>query len=377
MPIMADIKGVFMAHITINQDSIKPRRDFKRHQVQPGQNIYRILPPFGDESVHNNYPYKRWSLAWMIDPVSGRKRPFALPPFERDKVDPVTQYVKLLSDKNAIEKMIESGVDAATAESTVREKLSEANKLVYELRPKAGFFYNACNKAGEIGILELKKTAHDALKAEMYEYIKDYSQDPTSLSSLIDDSGVWFNIERIGEKGDKDTEYKVKKHQLKKKNERGQLIFEDDRGPLPEHVVNNYDKMGYDIYNLYQVKTFEELHHILMFNLKDIVANIPITRIDGFDPAEHDFNAAPVEAPVQVAQEKKPQGSKAVKLAMELNEDPIEETTNLAEGIFDDVTPTPAPKVVAPPVKKPEPVVSKPAIADDDIVALAESFLNS
>lgn len=373
-----------MANIKLNQDALKPRREFKRHQIQPGHNIFRILPPFGDESVHNNYPYRRWSLAWMVDPQSGRRRPFALPPFEKGNPDPISQYVKLLTEKidrtkkATIENLVSKGVPQDKAEEKVREKLADASKLVWELRPKNGYFYNACNKAGEVGILELKKTAHDGLKAEMYEYIKDYSQDPTSLCSDPDDSGVWFDIERIGEKGDKDTEYKVKKNQIKRKNEAGKLVFEDDQEPLTEHVVQNYDKLGYDIYGLYQSKTHEELFAILMFNLKDIVANIPVARIEGFDPDQFDFGSADVQqSQPEPEPEVAPTKSRApVKLAGMTEEEDVDvdlsEPTTVAARAAVKTTPksTPTKAVEQKPTAKPTP-------SDDDIVAMAESFLNS
>jgi len=356
-----------MANITINQESLKPRREFKRHPVQPGHNIFRILPPFGDEEVHNNYPYKRWVLAWLLDPRSNKRKPFALPQYDKDNPDPVSQYVKMLTEKidrvkkSTIDSMISKGVALDKAESVVKEKLVDANKLIWELRPKAGFFYNACNKSGEIGILELKKTAHDALKAEMYQYIKDYSQDPTSLNGENDDSGVWFDVERVGEKGDKDTEYKVRKHQTKHKNEQGKLIFEDDRETLPEHVMQNYSDMGYDIYGLYQVKTNEELYAILMFNLKDIVDKVPVARLDGFDPDQFDFTAVEVEEPAKPVVSSVVKGKAPVKIALQDSADDIDVDLSISEDI---IRPTTSTKKVD-------------ALTDSNILAIADEFLNS
>jgi hypothetical protein len=355
-----------MGHITVNQDSLKPRREFKRHQIQPGHNILRILPAFGDEANHNNYPYKRWTLAWLIDPATNKRRPFALPPYEKNNADPITGYTKALSEKidsvkkNAIDKMIEKGISKEKAEETVREKLADANKLVWEMRPKTGYYYNACNKAGEIGILEIKKTAHDALKAEMYQYIKDYSQDPTSLCAEVDDSGIWFDIERIGEKGDKDTKYKVSKYQKKFKNERGLLQFEDDRDALPEHIAQNYSSLGYDIYNLYQAKTHDELYVILMYNLRSIVEMVPMARIEGFDPSLFNFDAIITtdEEPEVVKEKPIIKGKAPVKLALQDPEDDLEVDIAIEAKA--------APK----PVNKPQP-------STDDILAMAEDFLNS
>lgn len=358
-----------MAKISINVDSLKSRREFKRHQIQPGHNIYRVLPPFGDESVHNNYPYKRWSIVWMTDYQTGRRKPYALPPFEKGVTDPITTYLALLAKKIETAKatMIERGIP----EETIKEKLGDLNKLIWELRPKAGFFYNACNQSGEVGILELKKTAHDALRAEMSEYIKDYSQDPTSLTSADDDSGVWFDFIRTGEKGDKNTEYSVKKNQIKRKDERGKLIFEDDRSPLPDHIVSNFQTLGYDVFGLYQPKTNEELMVILMTNLREIVKVVPAAKVEGFDPDKFDFDGQPAPAPTPVAA---PVVAKApVKLALK------EETVDPLDAIFGD-TPVPAPVVVA--VNKPVVVqTSTPTpvakSAEPDIFALADSILNS
>ena len=367
-----------MAKITINENSLKPRREFKRHPIQPGHNILRILPPFGDETVNSNYPYKRWSLAWFIDPTTGRKKPFALPAYKKDDPDPVSAYTKLLADKldrvkkTAIDSLINQGVDQVKAEGIVREKLVDASKLVWEIRPKQAFYYNAVNKAGEVGILELKKTAHDALKAEMYQYIKDYSQDPTSLFSEVDDSGLWFDIERVGEKGDKNTEYKVKKNQTKRKNERGILTFEDDREALPDHVVANYATQGYDVYNLYQEKTHEELYAILMFNLKDIVATVPLARIEGFDPDQFDFGVVKQDASKN---EEKPivKGKVPVKLAM-VDEEDLEVDLSVSTADMPPVEFVPVTKELQ---LKPTVTLNKQTLSNDDIVAMAESFLNS
>jgi hypothetical protein len=367
-----------MDNIKVNIDALKPRREFKRHQIQPGHNIYRILPAFGSQEVHNNYPFKRWTLAWLNDPTTGRRKPFALPPFEKGNPDPISEYTKLLSEKiekakvSAVQALVDKGVSQETAEETIRKKLADVSKLVWEMRPKSSFFYNACNKAGEVGILELKKTAHDALKKSMYEYIKDYSQDPTSLNSQPDDSGVWFNVERIGEKGDKNTEYTVSKNQSKRKNERGVLTFEDDREALSEHVAANYENLGYDIYNLYQTYSHDDLYTILMYNLRPIVESMPFARIEGFDPDKFVFasqTSEPAEEPVAALVDlevKAMTPKKPVTVALAESDDDL--GVDLS-AIPPAPKPAPAVKTTAAPAPKKEPEI--------DIMALADGFLNS
>ena len=354
-----------MSKITINTDSLKTRREIKRFQIQPGSNIYRILPPFGDESVHNNYPYRKWSLVWMHDPETGRKRPFAIP-FVKDVKDPITVYVTLLAA--TVDRLKKAMEEKQISEDKIREKLAGANKLIYEWRPKHTYFYNAANKAGEVGILELKSTAHKAMKLEMFEYIKDYSQDPTSLSSDPDDSGVWFNVIREGEKGDKDTEYKVKKNQTKQKNEQGRLVWVDDQESLSDHIMENFDKLAYDLHSLYKERTYEDLKDILMFNIANVVDDVPLAKLPGYDPAEYGIDLkkeevqeeeTEVEVEVEEPEEVKPvvvKAKKPVKLAIEDGSD--------EEPVLAPVAPA----------KKPAP--KKATAVDEDVFARADSILN-
>jgi hypothetical protein len=263
------------ATIKINTDSLKERRDWKRHAVNDGENVYRVLPPFGDES--NGYPYRRWVVAWLNDPSSGRKRPYASTRSFGEEGCPVTEYCAALEKKrDAIEASLKaSGVD----KDTIKEKLKVFGQILWEIKPKTTYIYNAVNKAGEVGLLELKKTAHDGMKKQMMQYITDYGQDPTSLNSTSEDSGVWFKIKREGE--GVYTEYSVQKNQTKKKTSEG-LVFVDDRSELPQNVVENYDSVAYDLNTVYKRHSYSELKEVLMSNLVSVYAKYPVAKIDGF-----------------------------------------------------------------------------------------------
>jgi len=264
------------APIKINTDSLKERRDWKRHSINAGENIYRVLPPFGEEA--NGYPYRRWVIAWLNDPNTGRRRPYASTRSFGEDACPVTEYASALEKKrDELEAALKAkGVD----KDTVKEKLKPFSQILWEIKPKASYIYNAANKAGEVGLLELKKTAHDAMKKQMMQYITDYGQDPTSLNSESDDSGVWFKIKKEGE--GTDTEYSVEKNQTKKKTSDG-LIFVDDRSELPQNIVNNYESLAYDLTNIYKRHTYEELKEVLLANLQSIYAKYPSAKIDGFE----------------------------------------------------------------------------------------------
>lgn len=251
-------------------DSLKSRREWKRHKVKDGHNVYRILPPFGESS--NGYPYRKWQIIWgLIDPESGRARPFASS-MTSEKKCPVTEYVQALKKKS--ENLKSQLAAAGVSDEDAKERLASLNKLIQDLNPKTVYIYNAADKAGEVGLLELKSTAHKKMKTEMAEYISLYNQDPTSLNSEETDSGVWFNVTRNGV--GRDTEYDVKMVKLKQKDpQTGRVIFEDDRSPLPDSIVENYDNMAYDLGAVYQVKSYDELAEILEANMANILEMCP------------------------------------------------------------------------------------------------------
>lgn len=259
-----------MSKIKINLDSLKSRREWKRHKVQAdSSNVFRILPPFGENS--NGYVFRKWQVIWgLYDPESGRARPFASS-MTSEKRCPVTEYVGEL--KKRAEQMKSKLITAGNSEDSIRDMMAPLNKLISDLTPKTVYIYNAANQAGEVGLLELKATAHKKMKEKMSKYIQEYNMDPTSLNSDVDDSGVWFNIVRTG-KG-RDTEYDVLQAEIKARNAAGKLVSEADQTPLPPNIVENYTNLGYDLSGVYQVKSYEELQEILDANMADLIKECP------------------------------------------------------------------------------------------------------
>lgn len=332
-----------MANIKINLDSLKARREWKRHKVVDGHNVYRILPPFGEAS--NGYPYRKWQICWGLkDPETGRVRPFASS-LTSEKRCPVTEFVAELKKKS---ESLTAQLQASGASSeTIKERMKALNALISDMSPKTVYVYNAANKAGEVGLLELKATAHKKMKALMHEYVQMYNQDPTSLNSSDDDSGVWFDITRTGQF--RDTEYDVLKCQLRTKNAAGKITFEDDRSPLPESLVENYESQAYDLSSIYQQKSYDELQEVLEANMADIIAACPDANLSGAAVA---VSAAPKPAAAAPA---KP--TRTINLNLNDDDDDIDETK------------------FAPPVSAKKPVVAAPSL-DDDFMAQADAILN-
>ena len=337
--------------LKINLDSLKERKGWKRHEVNQGDNVYRVLPPFGESS--DGYAYRRWVVAWLTDPQSGRRRPYASPRSFGEDACPVTEYIARLEKKR---EAIETELKAqGLSKEEIRDQLKPISDVIWTTKPKATYVYNACNKAGEVGLLELKKTAHDAMKKQMMQYVTDYGQDPTSLLSEDDDSGVWFKIRREGE--GTSTEYSVSKSQAKEKTAKG-ISYIDDRDPLPQNVVDNYDNLGYDLTTLYKRMSYEELKDVLMANLSVIYQQNPDAAVDGFLVEEDEL---PAPTPI-----KKAQAPAAKKI-----------TTRFDDADDEDTTPWEDKKLVAQAKKPTAPASKARASSDDDIFSYAESLLDN
>ena len=317
-----------MGKISINQDSLKERREWKRHKVNDGSNIFRILPPFGESEVHNGYPYRKWSYVWLVDPSTGKRKPFASPFSSGGDQCPVKEYADALAKK--VDGVAAEMKAAGKSEDQIKKRLEKVRSEQWKLKLTHAYLYNAIDQAGDVGILELKSTAHKDLCKRMQEYIKTYAQDPTSLNSFDDDSGVWFDIKREGQ--GKSTEYSVAFNQTTEKDEKGRLAKFDDRSPLPENVVENYDDMGYDLSSVYTLKTYDELKEILVANILALATDVdnpnPDLIVEGFDtgssvPVENSSEEAPAK-PIK-------KGKKAVNLKLDTGDD---EGTSKGDDVF-------------------------------------------
>jgi hypothetical protein len=331
--------------IKINMDSLKSRREWRRHKVKDGHNVYRILPPFGESS--NGYPYKKWQIIWgLIDPESGRARPFASS-MTSEKKCPVTEYVTQLKKK--AETLKSQLAASGLSEEETKERLNIFNKLISDISPKTVYIYNAADKSGEVGLLELKSTAHKKMKIEMGNYIQDYNQDPTSLSSDETDSGVWFDVTRTGM--GRDTEYDVKRVSLKSKSATsGKITFEDDRSALPDSIVENYQNLAYDLSAVYQIKSYDDLSEILQANIANFIEICPDADLDSSVVIEKTITKQDTKV---VA----PKGSKVVNVRLDDEDE-------------EDV-------VVSKASNRGTSKMSAAASSDDDFMAEADALLNS
>ena len=349
-----------MGKILLNQDSLKSRREWKRHKIQDGLNVFRILPPFGDVEIHNNYPYRKWSTVWLADPKTGKRRPFASPLTDGGQECPVKEYSDALT--KFIDKHKASLEAKGLSEEKVKDKLKGLREVQWKIKVQHTYAYNASDKSGEVGLLELKSTAHQGIKKMMNQYIKEYGQDPTTLDSdLNDNAGVWFAITKEGE--NKNTTYTVAFNQTKKKMSDGDIVKVDDRSALSPNVVESYTDLGYDLNAIYMRKSYDELKEILMYNLALLAEDCPEAILPGYDVSGVVVSS---EDDVESEPEQKPVAKKSAKVSLNLGSD--DETSD------DDGDDTPVVKKAAV-VKAVTPLKTKGRMSDADIMAMADDIL--
>lgn len=319
-----------MGKISINLDSLSPKSFKKtvRHKIKDGTTTLRFLPPFGEEA--EGYPYRKWNVVWgLTDPNSGRQRPYASSSTYEGQC-PVYDYLDILRQK--VEQDKASLMASGVTEDQLKAKFKPINDFISSIRPKTVFAYNASDKSGTVGVVELKSTAHKAVLKIMGDYIKDYNQDPTSLNSEPTDSGLWVNVLREG--AGFDTKYNATKNQIMQKNDQGVPSYQDDRSPLAENIKESYDDLAYDLNTIYEKKSYDELKEILVANILHAADEMPEILVAGFGLEEYSGpvnNTASVEpAPVQPAA---PQGSAPVGIKLDAPED-TEDLLAMADDLF-------------------------------------------
>jgi hypothetical protein len=265
-----------------------------------------LLPPFGDEEVHNNYPYRRWVIAWLVDPTTNKRLPFASPYSAGEDACPVHEYSKLIKDQiDALVAKEKTGGGLSEAEDQTLENLKKIN---WDIKNQQVYAYNAVTKDGKIGLLEVKSTAHKGIKKRMLEYITEVEMDPTSLSDEADDRGVWLKITKEG--SGTGTTYEVNFNTIRKK---GSMDYSLDVSPLPEGVADNFAKAGYDLSKLYRQKSYEELRDILLYNIALVAEELPEAVQPGFEPEGASLAAVEeVEEAAPVAKKSKPKVNLAI-----------------------------------------------------------------
>ena len=248
----------------VNLDGLIPGnngtgRKIVNHKMKEGDNIFRILPPFGTN--HNGLLYADVTLHWFMDPT-GRKRPLVCSR-DAERYCPVcAEASELYNRKQALVKEFaddQGRVNFKALPREISEKYKAINEDYNKLRGQRGFYYNALDLSGTVGVLKLSKNTAEKLGTKVKEALQKYGIKCTSLAD-----GILFNIKKTktGPR-DMDVEYDVDYFMTPKKKEDGSISLEFQRGSVSDNIKENFETLAYDLHTMYPARTSVELKRAL------------------------------------------------------------------------------------------------------------------
>ena len=237
--------------------------NFTNHKITDGDNIFRILPPFGTN--HNGLPMAEWYLHWGFTDDQGNKKVLVCTK-RFEKFCPICQQANTLRDTmSEIVREFEYEADGRTkvAWKNVPKELAVKHNEVKEqfdaIRAQRGYYYNALDESGTVGVLKIPKTAKDGLNEKIKDAVKRLGFNPLSLRD-----GCAFNIKRVRTGPNNfDVEYKVELVKVAVKDAAGDIVEKTPRSSVSEDLIQNFSERAYDIHTLYTVRPSSDLAKIM------------------------------------------------------------------------------------------------------------------
>lgn len=217
-------------------------RDIKRFKITEGSHVFRILPPFGTN--HGNVPSRQVQLHWGFFKEDGKTSPVPCS-YPTEGYCPICERVK---EREAL-------AERSKAQGN-EEEANQILKDVSQIKVKRTYLMNASNKAGEVGILEVTKTSIDGLIKHMKAYQTKYGKNPVSLAT-----GVWFVFSRSGKGFNTSYEVELNKNMVTLPD--GDQVEKVDNSALAANILENYEKLAYDIHKMYAPVSSADLKRIL------------------------------------------------------------------------------------------------------------------
>jgi len=226
-----------------------------------GQNVYRILPPFGKIAKEKGFPFSEVFLHWWRQEGSTKA---GFPVLCTKKSDPAGCPICDEVDRQNVE--LEKALAKFTTASGDKQKINW-NAVPDDLKAKAKrvrdiswqrhYYYNAVSPAGDIGILKLPKTLGDKLNAKIRACVEEDGYNPVSRKE-----GVFFVLTRTKTNtGKYDFDVAIKKQKVKLPD--GDIAEKTLKGPLSEEVLAKLPTAMRDLYDLFKPQTAESLKKIM------------------------------------------------------------------------------------------------------------------
>ena len=230
----------------------------KYFNLEMGDNVYRILPPFGSLASKGKY-IQYYSVVWGYKDSNGKNTPFS----DYRVVNFKTKMVEVESPAYLRSKKLESTYDLVAKKSKeeggknpeTQKILADlaAQKKQYNLENK--YFLNVMNLQGEVGLLKIGAKAKEQLVA----LIKKLDSEGVDATSL--DNGRFFNFNRIG--SNRDTQYTVSVYEEQIQVAGLGTVKKAKESKITEAEASRIAKEAFDLGTLYVVPTTEQLERIV------------------------------------------------------------------------------------------------------------------
>lgn len=254
--------------------NFKKRKYFK---IEEGKsNVYRVLPPYGTTGIAAYY-----QVFW-VKGASGKSRP--VPTLLRKSKDKgIIQRCPLFDKVEALKVQLAAiEKDPNFDQNIVKAKKEQLNGL----RLQGGYYVNAMDQAGDIGVLRIPYTVFQSLKKRL-ETLKDEGVDPINVGP---NNGVFFDFKRYKDEKGK-TIYEVEVSQKTRRDENGRLLKEYNYAPIDETVLNRMETEAANLGSLYKTLTVEEMTRIATLDpvqIDAVFANPEKAEDDEFDAEDYE-----------------------------------------------------------------------------------------
>ena len=238
-----------------NHEGVTKRKYFN---LKDGDNVYRVLPPFGSLASKGKY-IQYYSVVWGYKDSKGKTTPFN----DYRVVNYKTKMVEVESPAYLRAKKLESTYDVVAKKSKEEGgKNPETQKILADLAEQKRqfnlenkYFLNVMNLQGEVGLLKIGAKA----KEQLMNLIKNLDSEGVDATSL--DNGRFFNFNRMGK--NRDTQYTVSIYKEKIQTEQFGLIEKDKVSKITEAEAFRIAKEAFDLGTLYVTPTTEQLERIV------------------------------------------------------------------------------------------------------------------
>jgi hypothetical protein len=227
-----------------------------------GDNIYRVLFPFGEFARSKGLPVNEISLHWWRN--SAKDNGFPVRCAKAKKTDtsgcPMCEsyYAQSSELKKALApytKSVDGGDDKVDWDS-VPAALKAKSELVQAIKVQHQYYYNAVGLNDDVGVLKVSPTMGDLINAELIKCQKERKFNPVSSKE-----GVFFTMTRT-KKGVMKYEFKI---EIRRKSVTvdGEVLEKIDKGPLSEAATAKLASNMKDLFNLFPAKTADDLKKIM------------------------------------------------------------------------------------------------------------------